>query len=406
MITVVGGAYSERCTRPYWNEVYGSGGRAASAIATMGVRVELHTCADAATEDVLKDRGAIEGFTVCACNYETGGGIEFDYAHPLAVPVIRGQKSSPEALRVSAERIVQYGMIEAEAIVDADYAVYDPQNANCPTQFGEGGSSARHLALVLNSREAWALSDQESSAPATMAAALHRKTGADVIVIKMGPRGALVLDGITGVVDIVSAFETDKVWKIGSGDVFAAHFGHHWMSQALAPLEAARLASKATAYYCATQGFPTPVQLAEFTPSPLVISPKFQAGAPPRIYLAGPFFTLSQIWLVEQARVALINAGLDVFSPYHDVGHGNAAAVVGQDIAGIHNSDLVFAIGDGLDAGTIYEVGYARALDKPVIVYCENESEEDRKMMEGSACVICRDFTTAVYKALWVAARM
>lgn len=406
MITVVGGIYSERCTRPYWNEVYGSGGRAASAIATMGASVELHAYADTATESILKDRGAIEGFAVCTCNYEADGGVEFDYAHPLAVPVIRGQKSGIKPLQVSAERIVQYGMIEGFAIVDADYAVFDPQNAHCPALFGQGGSTARHLALVLNTREAWALSAQGSSVPATMAAVLQQKTGAEVVVIKMGPRGALVFDGLTGVVDFVSAFETDRVWKIGSGDVFAAHFGYHWMSRNMSPLEAARLASKATAYYCATQGFPTLLQLDEFAPPPLVISPKFQAGAPPRIYLAGPFFTLSQIWLVEQARNALINAGLVVFSPYHEVGHGNAAAVVAQDIQGIHDSDLVFAIGDGLDAGTIYEVGYARALDRPVVVYCENESEENRKMMDGSACVMCSDFTTAIYKALWVAARI
>ena len=82
---------------------------------------------------------------------------------------------------------------------------------------------------------------------------------------------------------------------------------------------------------------------------------------------------------------------------------GSADDVVEQDLAGIRNCDVLIAIGDGLDAGTIYETGYARALGKPVVFYAENESEEDRKMMVGSGCIICDDYTTAIYKTVWAA---
>ncbi|MNG23475.1 Nucleoside 2-deoxyribosyltransferase [compost metagenome] len=77
-----------------------------------------------------------------------------------------------------------------------------------------------------------------------------------------------------------------------------------------------------------------------------------------------------------------------------------------KDLVAIRACDLVFAIGDGLDSGTIYEIGYARALNKPVVVYAENESEENMKMMEGSGCILSKDYVTAIYKAVWAAAAL
>jgi nucleoside 2-deoxyribosyltransferase len=119
--------------------------------------------------------------------------------------------------------------------------------------------------------------------------------------------------------------------------------------------------------------------------------------------LAGPFFTLAQLWLIEQVRDALMKFGLQVFSPYHDVGHGSADDVVGLDLDAIRGCDLLFAIGDGLDSGTLYEIGYARALDKPVVLYCENESQDSQKMMLGSGCTLVSDYVSAIYKTIWAA---
>jgi nucleoside 2-deoxyribosyltransferase len=64
---------------------------------------------------------------------------------------------------------------------------------------------------------------------------------------------------------------------------------------------------------------------------------------------------------------------------------------------------VLFAIGDGLDSGTIFEIGYARALNKPVVFYAEKESEQDKKMMEGSDCTITDDYVSAVYQMVWEA---
>lgn len=95
-----------------------------------------------------------------------------------------------------------------------------------------------------------------------------------------------------------------------------------------------------------------------------------------------------------------------MFSPYHDVGHGSAEDVVPLDLEGINDADLIFAVGDGMDPGTVYEIGYARAKGKPVVVYCENESDENKKMMGGSDCLLCDDYVSSIYQTLWTACRL
>jgi hypothetical protein len=45
-LAVAGGVYHERCARPHWGEVFGSGGRAASYLAQAKIPIELHAYAD------------------------------------------------------------------------------------------------------------------------------------------------------------------------------------------------------------------------------------------------------------------------------------------------------------------------------------------------------------------------
>lgn len=117
------------------------------------------------------------------------------------------------------------------------------------------------------------------------------------------------------------------------------------------------MASKATAYFCNTQSlefaqdFPASFNYPPIHPKP---------GAPKRVYLAGPFFSMSQNWLIEEAFAALKSQGFKVFSPLHHVGRGSAAEVYEKDIKGVDECDLVFACVDGLDSGTIFEVAFHR----------------------------------------------
>ena len=403
MITIVGGVYRERCMRPAWDDIFGSAGRAVTAIARFDGRAELHAAMDSESQTVIEARAAFENFTLHS--FPAEGGVTFEYIHGLSTPDIRSSAHSSLQLNVAAPKVLRFGMVDGTAVVDADYAVYDPQNAKGVESFNANGSLAKHLALVLNLYEARLLLAESSDLPMEqLASALAIREKAEVIVIKMGPLGALVYDH--GTITTVPSYRTHHVWKIGSGDTFAAHFSLAWMDEGLSAHEAALRASIATAFYCQNGGFPDRELLREFDPKPLQPSARYRAGYSPVVYLAGPFFTLAELWMVGQARRDLLAMGLTVFSPYHDVGVGSADDVVEKDLQGVRNCDILFAIGDGLDSGTIYEIGYARALGKPVVFYAENESPQDKKMMEGSACVLNDDYVSAIYQAVWEAVEL
>jgi nucleoside 2-deoxyribosyltransferase len=168
----------------------------------------------------------------------------------------------------------------------------------------------------------------------------------------------------------------------------------------LDPITSAKKASWNTACYCNSKSYEfKPFENGDFTP---LIMDKIPSG---QIYLAGPFFTFTQRWLVNQIYEVLKGMNLTVFSPWHDVGHGEASFVVALDLEGLDRSNLVFAILDGLDSGTLFETGYAIAKNIGVIGYVENESIEDVKMLVGSECYLESDLTTAIYKALWKLAK-
>jgi nucleoside 2-deoxyribosyltransferase len=356
---------------------------------------------DNQSRDVVAARLALEGSALHPT--EVHRTCKFTYVHGLDRPEVE-IPSDTQRLNVRGQLILSFGMLDGDAVVHGDRVVYDPQNAVAPKLFRENGSNADELVVVLNEREAVAQTGGPCIEPADLAASVLKRNGAQAVVLKRGPLGAIVFDGKTAT--NIPAYVTDRVWKIGSGDVFAAHFAFHWLHQKSSLELSATLASRATALYCESGAFPLKPFLDSFKKQQIVPSARFVAGQRPMVYLAGPFFNLAQQWLIEQARANIQGFGLRVFSPLHDVGRGSADDVVELDLAGIVEADLVVAIGDGLDAGTIYEIGYARALQKPVIVYCENESIENLKMMVGSGCQVRNDYVTAIYTALWTAIQL
>jgi len=401
---VVGGVYREYCIHPRWNDIYGSAGRAALAIATLGTPVVLHSYMTDEALQVINDRGIWQD-KFDAVQTKIPGMVGFAYLHDLAVPDIHGVPDQPyPPLTVTEEKVVRFGMLEGDAVVKSHWAVYDPQNGRKGQPFGANGSTAEHLALILNAYEACHMVGMPGEHPSRTAPLLARQQGAEVVVVKMGPEGAFVWTA-AGATQ-VPAFRTDRVWKIGSGDCFVAHFANAWMHGYMVPAEAAEIASRATAYYCETRGFPTADVLAKLNFPAVQLSAAYLKGTRRQVYLAGPFFDLAQVWMVQQARANLQEMGLRVLSPYHDIGLGSAEDVVVKDLEGIRDSDLVLAITDGLDAGTLFEIGYARAFNKPVVIYSERHEGESLKMMKGSCCIICDDYASALYSTLWEAVRI
>lgn len=400
-IHVVGGFYEERCTRPAWDETFGSGGRAAAAIATCATEVFFHTYTSPKSQSYLEMVAAAYKLSVHTKTIQRT--VAFSYLHDLADPLISNVPSSDAKeppLQIQQDKVVRFGMLEGDAVVHAQWAVYDPQNQGAPVGFSANGSTAKHLALVLNSWEARQMAELPQGDVQACAHKIAQEQHAEIVIIKQGANGALVWAG--GNACQVPAYRTNNVWKIGSGDCFVAYFAQAWMEQKLPPAVAADFASRATAYYVDTKGFATIAALEASHYPPIRTASSPLPSTPKRVYLAGPFFHLAQIWLIEQARKLLQTTGLHVLSPFHDIGLGTAADVVPLDIQAITDCDLVFAAVDGLDPGTVFEIGYARSLNKPVVIYSEVQvGAESLKMMEGTGCEIYGNFTTAIYAALW-----
>lgn len=101
-----------------------------------------------------------------------------------------------------------------------------------------------------------------------------------------------------------------------------------------------------------------------------------------KVYLASPFFNDEQ--LVDMVKVlgTLRNKNLDVFSPYEnqhkDLEFGSKEwrdKTFNSDVDHIKWCDFIVAIVDGnyMDSGTAWEIGYAHAINKPVIVVNLNQ---------------------------------
>ncbi|WP_233139041.1 nucleoside 2-deoxyribosyltransferase [Aggregatibacter actinomycetemcomitans] len=404
-ITVIGGVYIERCAWPHWDELYGSGGRALSVLQSLGCATKLYSCLNKDSANILQARAGIykTSFEICSSLKESYRPIKFHYLHGLSTPQISATTTEfAQQNEIIEDNILVFGMLEGNPTISGNKVVYDPQNPISPKDFSENGSTANELAIVLNTNEAYKLIKNRNLSLDEIAYELI-KNKAKVIIIKQGVRGVNIYQKLNDRYikkDSVPCYFTKNVWKIGSGDCFSAHFAYQWIYEGKTPTEAAELASKATAYYCETRGYPS---FEEFTNWKNRVQPITHRHSEKKVtvYLAGPFFTLSQIWLINETRRLLSEMGLIVFSPYHEIGTGDAIMVVPKDIDGINNSDIIFAIFDGKDSGTIFEIGYATAKNKPVIVYNENEKSEDLKMMEGTDCIVIKDYVSAIYRTLW-----
>ncbi|CAN5191299.1 hypothetical protein BH11ACT5_BH11ACT5_10400 [soil metagenome] len=229
------------------------------------------------------------------------------------------------------------------------------------------------------------------------AQSLIRSLGVSVVVVKAGARGCLVVEQDNS--QWIGAVPSATVRKLGSGDVFSAAFAHAWTSGSGA-IEAARTASFATSWWVSHQAEQIPeavLQSAYWGSDGIELD---NAGRMPRIYLAGPFFTIAEVWLINQCRAFLQQAGASVFSPLHDIGLGGDE-VASLDLAGLEGADAVFAILDGWDPGTLFEAGWANRKGIPLVGAAAQLDSIRTTMLNGTGGELYTDFTTAMYRAIW-----
>ncbi|GAA3968037.1 PfkB family carbohydrate kinase [Mucilaginibacter dorajii] len=391
ILNIIGGTYYETCREPFWDELYGSGLRAAHALSEKPSKVVFHTNIGKVDYDKLVCISEAIGITTKAKLIPYTN--TFAYDHPLAEPYFDRIEVNDEEI-IYADLIVQFGMIEGNKKVKAKKAIYDPQSPGNPQSFWSNGSDTQELIWVANIGEMEIFTGAVSLKG--IKEYLFSVENVVAAVIKKGTDGAIIIQRDKDDFH-VPVFKTKHVWPIGTGDIFTASFAYNYLIENHSIEESAINASLATAYYTETKSLPLPQ---------LIDESKFErfykeSKVKPKIYLAGPFFNMAQRWMIEQFRVQLRNFGLDVFSPYHDVGLGNATQVVPLDIEAIKNCDIVLAIVDGLDAGTLFEIGFAKSLNLPVVVFVEDEKSEALTMLKGTNCLFEKDFSTVIYKTVW-----
>lgn len=397
--TIIGGSYKETCDLYGSCDLQGSGLRALELFMELGWNGKLRFASCAGKfKPYIESKYSRRNVSI---HITDGADVEFNYDHPFRMgslypraDVLYKNKKHIDAVD---ENVLVYGMVDADFMVKGRKVVYDPQTTVMIPPFRARGSEADELVLVLNAGEARAMSGEIELE--FQRNKIFEKENCSALVIKQGAKGAILYRGIKDEGIKIPIFMTPNVNSIGSGDVFTATLAYNWFNGC--SLEQAAIdASKAVACYVVKHQMKgLKGRLSEFEYEPLEYRHDGQ------IYLAGPFFSFSQRWLINQLYQALKGEDVKVFSPLHDVGVGDADEVTEPDINGLLESNVVLAVVDGLDSGTLFEVGYAVAHKKKVVAYVQNESRKALQMLEGTGCDIEQDFTTAVYKACWYAAQ-
>jgi nucleoside 2-deoxyribosyltransferase len=386
-IDVVGGTYRELCTDPRLNALRGSGLRAAALMSSLGHRTRLHTCIEPVAQNEMT--ALAYAFDISLARHPRSEEVSFIYDTPVS-PAQWRHPGASVAITVHEPRVVAFGMVDATWTIRADSVVLDPQHGDLSALLATIDASS--VALVLNAHEA----RRTTGLPAAQAGLALLELDVDVVVIKQGALGGLVFQ--RDQCERYGPIPTTTTHTIGSGDAFTAGFASSWLHPGSSPVEAARLGSAVAAAHSMTY-VPqvTPEQLRSL-PAPL----PHPGVDVPRIYLAAPFFSTSQRMLLETTRTALLDAGMRVFSPLHDIGIGGDE-VAASDIDGLQSCHAVLALLDGADAGTVFETGWATHAAIPVVGLAEHTNDHDWTMLRGTGAQLTSDLTSAIYLAAWAA---
>lgn len=375
---IAGGLYRELCEVPTWDTTLGSGGRAAMTLAALGAQTTLHTYACDSEHHITASLRS-KGIAICAMPRPTP--IAFAYFHPLSTPHIEpkpGELQRCAPLLVEGENVLRYGFLEGDAVVKADWAVYDPQTWRSPMNFHDNGSTAKHLGLVLNEAELLSLSDTSDINEA--ADQIFVCTHAEVIVVKMGVHGALVIEP-SGKTAKIPAYRTPSVFKIGSGDVFTAAFSYFWAERKYSSVDAALEASRHTAAYCATKRF-------DFEPENTDRHQAISNDNTAKVWILGDTTNLGQRYVIEEARYNLTQLGVTVYTPSLDKNISAPAC------------DVTLVIDDDIEQAEINK--HLKQHPSPIIRLVGRTNHTPIIHPDINKT---NDFTTALYWASWAKSR-
>lgn len=394
MINIIGGTYREIDYDEVSVELFGSGFRGAKFLLENKCDVHFHTLGNEETMIFLKENQKVyKNFVFELTAYKDL--ITFKYSFPLDNPtiypnILNIQKVN--SLKIDGENIIAFGMLESDYSINGEKVVYDPQTSLRPNKFSDFGK-AKELVYIVNKNEANSITQSENID--LIKEYFFQKEKATAFIIKDGPFGAKLY--FKDKVITIPSYITNNVFKIGSGDIFTTSFGYYWMHQNLSIEDSAQFASKSTALFCDMKAYVDVTKFSNFEFKEF----NYKSLIDKQIYIASPFFAISELILVDKIRNAFISFGIKVFSPFHDVGIGNNEFTAKKDIEGINNSDIIFCLFDNYDSGTLIESGYSLSQGKKIVGYHRTCEEEKLLMLKGSDIQYYNHLTTAIYKAIW-----
>lgn len=394
MITVIGGTYREINYDDISVEIFGSGFRAAKFLLENKIPVHYFTVANPEAFSYLKENQKVyQGFTFENVSYDEL--ITFKYTYALDQPTIFPNLLTIEKVNdivVEKDNIIAFGMLEADYRLSGKKVVYDPQTSIKPNRFSEFGE-AEELVYIVNSNEAYSIASSQNIED--IKHYFFNNENVSAFIIKNGPFGATLY--LKDKEIHIPSYRTNNVNKIGSGDIFTSSFGYYWIIKGLSFEEAAKYASRSTAIFCDKKAYIDSSSYSEFDYSEF----NFKQLSEKQIYLAAPFFSISELVLIDKIRTTFLSFGVKVFSPFHDIGLGDDIIIANKDLEGINNSDIIFCVLDHLDSGTLIESGYSMANNKKLIGYHRTCDENNLLMLKPAPIDFYQHLTTAIYQTIW-----
>lgn len=117
-----------------------------------------------------------------------------------------------------------------------------------------------------------------------------------------------------------------------------------------------------------------------------------------KVYIAAPFFNSEQLMTVERIKILLTNSGVEFFSPKDECmfekGVTKPKDILRMNVNAIENCDLMIAVTEGKDMGTLFECGYAYAMGIDVIYFWENDDPKLKfnLMLSGSGYAVAKNY--------------
>jgi len=114
------------------------------------------------------------------------------------------------------------------------------------------------------------------------------------------------------------------------------------------------------------------------------------------IYIAGPWFNKEQMDRLEHIKTIISELDLEYFSPKDEsqFKQGDDPAIILQtNVLAIQDCTAIVVITDGKDTGTIWEAGYAYALQKPILyVWLTHQPEQKFNLMLGASGAVAMNY--------------